>query len=135
MKKLVLLFLFTLISACGGSYNVKEQVCNCEEGEVITGTNTAVVKISIGKDGMPRVSSDVVVVEIGQRIVWAGPTKMEIRFPKGSPFDSRVLKTSDGVINRVLPDVKFDGKEKKYKYDVVVNGKVLDPIMILRRPQ
>ena len=133
MKKTLLIIGFFLISGCSATNIVGE--CDCDEGMVISGTDTAVIKISVGKDGMPKVSAETVILEEGQRIVWAGPSKMEIKFPKGSPFKSRVLETENGVINKVIPRGQQKEKEKKYKYDVVVDGKVLDPFMIIRRPQ
>lgn len=136
MKYVVYVIMVSMLAACG---NVKEQnvshPCDCNDGMVLEGTDTAVVRISVGSNGIPRVSTEKVVLYPGQRIVWAGPTDMEVKFPQRSPFKENVLRTRDGVINRVIPDVKIKGKEIIYKYDVVVDGKVLDPLLILRKPQ
>ncbi len=136
MKKLLgVLIAVVVFTGCSGAAAVKDS-CDCaDEGVVLQGTNTAVVRISLDGNGVPRVSAEKVVVNVGQRIVWVGPEKMEIKFPEESPFKERVLKTDNGVINRVAPEQKFKGKEKRYKYDVVVNGKVLDPFIIIRKRQ
>lgn len=135
MKKLLCLLFAFAISGCSGSMAAKE-TCDCiDEGMVLPGTNTAVVRILLDSNGVPKVSAEKVVIEVGQRIVWVGPGKMEIKFPEGSPFKERVLKTDNGVINRVAPTQRFKGSEKSFKYDVVVNGKVLDPFIIIRKRQ
>lgn len=101
----------------------------------IKGTKTAVVEVSIGDDGMPSVKNDTVLVKVGQRIVWVGPEDMTVKFPKGSPFESAKLPTKDSVINMMIPKQRWksDEKEKTFKYDIVVNGKTLDPFIIIRR--
>lgn len=129
-KILSVLFVVVLAACAHSSDSKLEKVLG-----VIKGTKTAVVEVSIGDDGMPSVKNDSVLVKVGQRIVWVGPEDMTIRFPKGSPFKNAKLPTKNSVINMLVPKQRWKEKEeeKKFKYDVIVNGKVLDPFLIIRR--
>ncbi|MDM7861376.1 hypothetical protein QTP81_12290 [Alteromonas sp. ASW11-36] len=141
MKTLFVLSVFLLISACS-STNAGIVIpigsnCDCEAvGTVNKGTNTAVVKVSLDRTGMPYIDAKVVELEVGQRLVWVGPSRMIIRFPKASPFRTSNLRTKDGVINQVIPKQDFgEQNQLEFKYDVIVGDKVLDPIIIIKRPQ
>ncbi len=133
MKRLII-----LLVVCAGflaSCSHAKREMSHDEISVIKGTETAVVEVSLDEGGMPSVNIDTVVVKEGQRIVWVGPKDMVVRFPESSPFKEKQLSTKDAVINVVVPEQSWDNKEKtkRFKYDVVVNGKVLDPFFILRR--
>lgn len=111
-------------------------------------TDTAVVRIFLDEQNMPRVIEETVVVEPGQRVVWVGPKDFTIRFPNGSPFkidsNNALLKepvtfsTTNSVFVAQVPKPKpkqqflKDGeKSTSFKYDVIVNGRVLDPEVIV----
>lgn len=131
VMKIVSVFFVVLLAACAHSSGPKlDDVIS-----VIRGTKTAVVEVSIGDDGMPSVKSESVVVKVGQRVVWVGPEDMTVQFPKGSPFKNAKLPTRNSVINMLVPKQRWKDKEeeKTFKYDIVVNGKVLDPFLIVRR--
>ncbi len=133
MKSLVCLLLVGIISGCVSSGSVEHPG---KHGlSVNKGTNTAVVKVSLDKRGMPYIDTDPVVVKQGQRVVWVGPTDMEIKFQTDGLVASSELSTKDAVINLAIP--VFDNwdeseTQRKYKYDVIVKGVVLDPIIIIR---
>lgn len=132
MKRLMYLGLLVIVSACA----VAEKVDPLKELSVNRGTNTAVIKVSLGDDGMPSIDTDPLVIKEGQRVVWVGPAEMDIRFPKTTPFSKGNLPTRNAVINMKIPKQKKWGEKeeyKKFKYDVVVGKKVLDPVIIIRR--
>lgn len=135
-KKIFTCLIIVLITACAHADkygNNKE--CNCEGG-LIEGTDTAVVKVELDKEGNPKVDTEVFVVYEGQRVVWVGPKEMVIRFPEGSPFKKEKLYTKDAVINKIIPKQRSKEFKKrgeiKFKYDVIVGKKVLDPFMIIK---
>ncbi len=132
MKNLVFIIVAFLIVGCNKGA-VRQDVTTLSVNE---GTNTAVVRILLAKDGTPFVDTDPIVVNEGQRVVWAGPTDMSIKFPKGSPFSKDDFNTRNAVINNKVPKLKSwaEAEEfKEFKYDVIVGGVVLDPILIIRR--
>ncbi len=132
MKNIVLFFSVLTILGCA-SIEKKE---GSDDLSIIPGTKAAVVEVSLGKDGMPSVDTDPVIVEEGQRVVWVGPSEMTIRFVGASPVGKKVLETRSAVVNVKVPrqDAWEKGEDyKKFKYDVIVNGVVLDPLFIVRR--
>lgn len=148
MKKYLLLptllFLFT-----GCTTNV----CIPGEGRpIIAGTGTQVVKISLDAAGNPAVDVEPVFVLPGETVVFAGPADFTIRFAKDSPADQREFKAEDGAVSVRVPEREFSKSRffkaienvelkrllqpetkglRVYKYDVIVNGRVLDPHFIL----
>ncbi len=132
MKLLVTFFVVLGLSACTGNLTTKEDLSVVSVNE---GTNTAVVKVLLAKNGMPFVDTDPIVVKEGQRVVWAGPSKMTIEFKKDSPFKNASFSTRNAVVNKKVPKQEKweEGEEyKEFKYDVIVDGVVLDPILIIR---
>lgn len=135
MKMLKILSVISMIfvGGCATSPEAKDDVVDAVQ--VIRGTSTAVVEVSVDKDGMPSVKNQYVEVEESQRVVWVGPDSMEIRFVKNSPFKDKKLDTKNSVVNAVIPRQKWGKSEKKatFKYDIIVDGKVLDPFLIVKR--
>lgn len=128
---LCVIFLFSVLG-CSSSIAKKDGL----DLSVVRGTSTAVVKVRLDENGMPAVDTDPIVVREGQRIVWAGPTDMTIRFVGESPAGKVGFSTRDAVVNLKIPKQSSwnKGEEyKKFKYDVVVGDQVLDPIIIIRR--
>ena len=105
-------------------------------GRTLKGTDTAPIRISLGRDGTPRVDIATVVVKVGQRVVFVGPEEFTIDFPQDTPFNSKRIDAENAVINLVVPEqvrgkAQSGAKTIKFKYDVIVNGKRLDPHMIV----
>lgn len=110
----------------------------------LPGTSTAVVGIGVDKKGIPLETVKEVVLLPGQKVVFAGPDRFQIRFKKNkSPAGVVKLDSKDGTITIFVPKDILDKpefsrefKEKKYirfDYSIFVNGKELDPPLIVRR--
>ncbi len=148
MKSYLLLpVLLLLVTGC--TTNV------CIPGEarpIITGTGTQVVKISLDSAGNPAVDIEPVFVLPGETVVFAGPVDFTIRFAKDSPVNQNEFKAEDGAVSIRVPERAFSKNRffkeienvelerllkpefeglRVYKYDVIVNGRVLDPHFIL----
>lgn len=96
------------------------------------------IKVSVGDDGKPVVTPDAVSVCEGESVRWvfAGSSAREFSVlftgVANSPFDwSR--QTGATVTGTVKAGAAKDGKKTEYKYDVDVDGKVLDPKIIVER--
>lgn len=135
LMKLSGLFAMLIITACayGGAYvNQQKPV-----GVALPGTDTVTVGISLGHDGVPKVSVDPVIIKAGQRLVFIGPVRYMIEFPDGSPFKETRFSTDNAVINLELPEARKrsrgdgDLNIKQFKYNITVEDKVLDPYVVL----
>lgn len=110
----------------------------------LKGTNTALVGIALTKDGFPIETVKEVVLLPGQKVIFAGPDRFQIVF-KDKKTPNRVIKheSSDGVISITIPkDILTKGdfaeefrknKFVQFNYSIIVNGKELDPPMIIKR--
>lgn len=109
-----------------------------EIGRALPGTNTAVVGIFLGKDGVPKETVKEVVVHPGQNVLYAGPDEFKIVFKNRKTPNRVVSNTSkDGVVLIKIPTDIFQKKEfmeefRKNKslvfdYSIWVNGKEYDP--------
>ena len=134
-SRLAGLFLLVVMSACT---HVGAQTHHTSPiGVAIDGTDTATVKIALGKDGVPKVSVDPVILKPGQRLVFIGPTNYQIEFPDGSPFGQTKFSTDNAVINLELASQRKSSRRydelkiSQFKYNVTVEGKVLDPYIVL----
>lgn len=110
----------------------------------IPGTSTAIVGIGVDKKGIPLETVKEIVLLPGQRVVFAGPDRFQIKFKKDkSPSGQVNYESKNGVIAIVVPKDIFgkaefsrEEKEKKYlrfDYSIFVNGKELDPPLIVKR--
>lgn len=125
-------FMILGISGCAVSE------CKPEIGRALSGTNTAVVGIFLGKDGVPKETVKEVVVHPGQNVLYAGPDDFKIVF-KNRKTPNRVVSNAsrDGVVLIKIPKDIFQKKEfveefRKNKslvfdYSIWVNGKEYDP--------
>ena len=141
MKNFIMVVIFALFSIASSA----EEPCIKKKCKAISGTNTVVITISIDENGYPLPSvMELLKLTPGQRIVFVGPDDFTIYF-KGqkSPFDKTKYQSKDGVITLKVPEKIFDDKrffEEGYTkdgisfaYGVIVNGKELDPEIIVRR--
>jgi len=93
-----------------------------------------IVRVSVGEDGYPRVEPDQVTVNRleDERVVWQADkgVNFTICFCEETPFESfhfhPCLPTSGSVRKAAL------GRE--YKYSVEVNGKLIDPKVVVYPP-
>ena len=110
----------------------------------VSGTTTAVVGIGIDKDGIPLETVREIVLLPGQKVIFAGPDRFQIYFKnKKAPTQQLKYESKNGVILVAVPKDIFDQpmfareyKEKEYlkfDYSIVVNGRELDPPLIVKR--
>lgn len=117
---------------------------NLPSSYALKGTNTALVGIALGKDGFPVETVKEVVLLPGQKVIFAGPDRFQVVF-KDKKTPNRIVKheSQNGVISIVIPkDILTKGEfvEEfrknnfiKFNYSIIVNGKELDPPMIVKR--
>lgn len=139
IRVFALTFLLSALSGCG------LMECKQEEtGAVMAGTSTAMVGLYIDSKGYPQPTVGTVVVAPGQRIVFTGPSRFDIVFKdKKSPVDAMELSAKDGVLILDIPKDVFVREDRRnpdnvgkdeivYKYGIRVDGKLTDPVIIVR---
>lgn len=142
-------FFIKLIALCGafmvaGCSAVSSEVKNHHTIYPMKGTNTAVVGIGVDRQGTPFVAAKEIVVEPGQKIIFAGPDEFIVTFKnKKSPNRKINNPSRAGVVKIEVPSEIFEQSEfaeeyrkngqLKFSYGVVVNGKELDPDIVIRR--
>ena len=110
----------------------------------LPGTTTAVVGIGIDKKGIPLETVREIVLLPGQKVVFAGPDRFQVSFKnKKAPTQQLRYESQNGTITVVVPKDILDQpafarefKEKEYvrfDYSIIVNGKELDPPLIVKR--
>ncbi|MDQ3287364.1 MAG: hypothetical protein M3Q42_03715 [Pseudomonadota bacterium] len=97
------------------------------------------IEIRYAKDGRPSAVPDVCTVEPKTTITWRSTadskTPFELRFPDGGPAgvsERTEVRSSNVDENQKLVLVAGD-EEGRYKYDIVANGIVVDPAIIIER--
>lgn len=110
----------------------------------LPGTTTAVVGIAVGKDGIPQETVREIVLLPGQKVLFAGPDRFQIVFKqKKSPNNIIRQDSKDGTIVVKIPkDILRRGefveefkrnKFVRFDYSIIVNGKELDPPLIIKQ--
>lgn len=113
---------------------------NCELGAAyaLPGTETAVVGIAVGEDGIPKEIYSEVFLHPGQKVIYAGPERFSIIYKnKKSPTGKVRYDSVNGVVTIQVPEDIFSKKDfveefRKnnklvFDYGISVNGKELDP--------
>ncbi len=79
--------------------------------------------------GEPAVDNETVVLwsTEGDEMEWVSDQDFVICFPRESPFDSYHFNSANPRSGKIKP-----GASGKYKYNVEVNGRVLDPTVIIK---
>ena len=98
--------------------------------------NRSPIRVSVGADGQPVVTPEDVAACEGETVRWVftGSDAREFavifRSDAGSPFewDRQTGATMNGTVKA---GAAKDGNRTEYKYDVEVDGKVLDPRIIV----
>jgi hypothetical protein len=90
------------------------------------------VIVSVGQDGYPTVNKDAFELwsNRGDSIMWSpSPKDLEFHvcFETDTPFLSRHFHSSSGHSGPVKPSATG-----RYKYCIEINGKILDPTVIVR---
>lgn len=104
--------------------------------ECVPDANRAPIRVSVGADGQPAVTpADVSVCE-GETVRWvfqgsdAKEFSVLFRSDAGSPFDWDD-QTGATVTGTVKSGAAKGGQRTPYKYDVEIDGKTLDPKIIV----
>lgn len=138
-----------LIALCGaliatGCSAISSEVKSHHTIYPMTGTNTAVVGIGVDKNGIPFVAAKEIIVAPGQQILFAGPDEFTVTFKnKKSPNRKIDNPSRGGVVKIDVPAEVFEQREfveeyrksgqLSFNYGVIVNGKELDPTIIIKR--
>ena len=110
----------------------------------MAGTNTAVVGIGVDKHGVPFIAAKEIIVEPGQKVLFAGPDEFTVVFKNKKSPNRKIDNPSRGGVVRIdVPGEIFEQRDfveeyrkngqLKFSYGVIVNGKELDPDIIVRR--
>ncbi|MEN0039276.1 MAG: hypothetical protein AAGC78_19515 [Cellvibrio sp.] len=111
----------------------------------LEGTSTAVVGIAVDKKtGIPKETVREIVLIPGQKVIFAGPDQFLINFKnRKAPNNILRYKSENGVIKITIPrDILDDPKNAeefkknkylRFDYSIIVNGKELDPPIIIKR--
>lgn len=111
----------------------------------LEGTSTAVVGIAVDKKtGIPKETVKEIILIPGQKVVFAGPDQFLINFKnRKSPNEVLRYKSDGGVITITIPkdileNSKFVEEYRKnqylkFDYSIIVNGKELDPPIIIKK--
>lgn len=111
-------------------------------GKALPGTDTAVVSISLDDKGVPVDGVEKLELHPGQRVIYAGPSEFVIFFKnKKSPVKDVERRSNDGVVIIEIPTDIFEKPEfveefrrnkfLRFDYGIRVNGKELDPPMVI----
>ncbi len=130
--------------AFAGCSAVSTEIASHHTVYPMKGTNTAVVGIGLDKQGIPFVAAKEIVVEPGQKIIFAGPDEFTVVFKnKKSPNRKIDNPSRAGVVKIEVPSEIFKQSEfveefrkngqLRFNYGVIVNGKELDPEVIVRK--
>lgn len=140
--------LIRLIVLCGAFFIASCTAASLEKSHSIVypmeGTNTAVVGIGVDKQGIPFLAAKEIIVAPGQKILFAGPDEFIVVFKKKKSPNRKIENPSkNGVVVISVPDQIFEqsefaeefrkSREVRFSYGVIVNGKELDPDIIVRR--
>ena len=92
------------------------------------------VVVGIGAGGIPTVDQDTVtlVAANGDSVIWvagSGVAAFSIQFPAGSPFNQSSFASAGGSM---ASGAIRAGANGNYKYSVGVNGRWLDPTVIVK---
>lgn len=139
--KLIALFGVFFVAGCSA---ISSEIKNHHTVYPMVGTNTAVVGIGVDKQGIPFVAAREIIVEPGQKILFAGPDEFIVTFKnKKSPNRKIDNPSRSGVVKIEVPSEILEQREfveeyrkngqLKFNYGVIVNGKELDPEIIVRR--
>ena len=140
IKYAVIGFLFS----SAGSFAAQNVSDRLQPSYALQGTSTALVGIALDKAGLPLETVSKVVLKPGQKVIFAGPDRFKITFKnRKAPAKSLKYESKNGVITIVIPKDIFEksefreeaekNKHIRFDYSIIVNGRELDPPMIIQR--
>lgn len=141
IKLASVLFFMAILGGCA-SIECKPQ--EGRAGYALPGTNTAVVGVSLDQTGTPQVQVQKIVLYPGQRVLFAGPDEFSIFFKNRKTPNGKIENPSrEGVVVIAIPEDILEQKEfveefrkndsVTFKYGIRVNGKELDPEIVIKR--
>lgn len=142
-KVIGLCVIVTFFSGCASAVSPERSTKSLPVSYAVPGTSTAVVGIGLNKEGMPLETVKAVVLKPGQKVVFAGPEQFSIVF-KNRKFPAKVsaYKSEKGVIQIVIPKNILEqpefreeyakNKQVEFNYAIRVNGKELDPPLVIK---
>jgi hypothetical protein len=110
----------------------------------LQGTNTAVVGIAIDKKGYPLETVKEIILNPGQKVIFAGPDEFQISFKNRKSPNSKLNYRSEGGVVTIRiprdilerPEFSKEYKENnyiKFNYSIKINGHELDPPIVVKR--
>jgi hypothetical protein len=144
MKLIKFALLVFLVGIIGGCSAVQVATERLRPSYALQGTSTALVGIALDKGGMPLETVSKVVLKPGHKVVFAGPDRFVISFKnKKAPSGKLKYESNNGVVTITIPKDIFDRSEYRdevaknkyirFDYAINVNGRELDPPMIIQR--
>jgi hypothetical protein len=145
MHHIKLVFVISLLAILSGCASIECKPQDGRAGYALPGTNTAVVGISLDQTGTPQVQVQKIVLYPGQKVLFAGPDRFSIFFKNRKTPNGKIENPSgDGVVVIAIPENILEQKEfveefrkndsLTFNYGIRVNGKELDPEIIVKRP-
>lgn len=144
MKVVKISIAILLVCIMNGCAATQSRTDKLPSSYALKGTNTAVVGIALDKTGFPVETVKEIVLHPGQRVVFAGPDRFEIIF-KNKKSPNRQIKhdSKNGVVIVSIPKDILEKQEfaeeyrknsfLRFDYSIIVNGKELDPPMVIKK--
>lgn len=138
------MFGIILIGTLSGCAVAQNKIGKLPTSYALPGTSTAVVGIALDKTGLPQETVKEIVLKPGQKVIFAGPDRFLIAFKnRKAPNKKLRYESGEGVVTVTIPRDILDRPEyaEEYKknkflrfdYAINVNGKELDPPLIIKR--
>lgn len=135
--------LVAIMSGCALAQTQTERLPNAY---ALPGTTTAVVGIAIDRKGYPKETVRAIVLHPGEKVVFAGPDTFLLAFKNKKAFGQQLrYQSKGGVVKLEVPRNILEREEFKeeyiknkqlvFDYAITVNGKELDPPIIIRRDE
>lgn len=139
-KVIISIVFFAFLGGCSEGKKTETLTSNY----ALQGTSTAVVGIAVDKTGLPVETVKEVVLVPGQKVIFAGPDKFIITFKdKKAPNRKISYESENGIVTVTIPKNILEKPQfidefrknnfLKFNYAINVNGRELDPPMIIRR--
>lgn len=141
LKYIIAIVVFGVMSGCASSGKKADLL---PSSFALPGTTTAVVGIALDKTGFPVETVKEVVLLPGQKVIFAGPDRFFIAFKdKKAPNRKIKYESVNGVVTVVIPKDILErpefveeyrkNKYLRFDYAINVNGRELDPPMVIKK--